>query len=90
MTRDDFQRLVSAWLDAPRDPALRAALARALRSDPALRAEFCAWQRMDALLRSLPAPQPLKRSSVLPPQAITAGMTSVPVRGPGAPDASRS
>lgn len=67
MTREEFQRLLSAWLDEPERRELRLAVARALRKHRELRVEFAAWRRVDELVRAMKSPpshdQPLNSAA---------------------------
>jgi hypothetical protein len=58
MNHEQFEQLVSAWLDAPDDLALRERIEAALRADPARAAEFAEWQALDRVIRAgVPEPR---------------------------------
>lgn len=55
MKRDDFEQLVSAWLDEPQREDLRRQIEQTAASDPQWARELDEWQRFEALLaRRLP------------------------------------
>jgi hypothetical protein len=58
MDRDAFEQLISEWLDARHDLALRAHLDAAIQTDPGLAVVLAEWQTLDRLVRSgVPTPR---------------------------------
>jgi len=51
MNREDFEQLVSAWLDEPGRADLRALIDTAVRENPRLAAVLDEWRRLGGLLR---------------------------------------
>jgi len=52
MTREDFEQLVSQWLDQPERQDLRAEVERAAAASPALKSLLDEWIRLDRLIRA--------------------------------------
>ncbi len=58
MTVEEFERLVSEWLDAPQHSELAAAVEAAVAARPAWARVRDEWQHLVASLRQLPAHGP--------------------------------
>jgi len=56
MDREAFEQLVSAWLDQPERPELRARIDAALAETPELGGVLAAWLRLDELVHSATPP----------------------------------